>query len=192
VVSLFTLFKKAKVEADFISVVSGLPRSGTSMMMQVLEAGGIHAVTDNVRQADSDNKALSRGNQACLHNAEGRAVKVISTLLRYLSKKKKYKIIFMHRDLDEVLASQKKMLINLNSTSEKNNDDELIQHYKQHIERILTWLSKQENIDVLQLNYVDLLNNKNKHINDLISFLNLKLNKKKMASVIDVSMQHHS
>ncbi len=105
-----------------IVVVSGLPRSGTSMMMKMLEQGGLQVVTDSLRTADDDNpkgyyefetvKQMPSGQTAWLDGAQGKVVKVISALLEYLPSKYHYKVIFMERAIGEVLASQKKMLDN--------------------------------------------------------------------------------
>ena len=105
-----------------IVVVSGLPRSGTSMMMQMLQAGGLEIVTDAVRTPDDEQpKGLSRarGGQgprqgtppAWLGGARGKAVKIVSSLVRWLPETNNYQVIFMQRNLDEVIASQNKMLI---------------------------------------------------------------------------------
>src|SRR5436853_6777630 len=105
-----------------IVVVSGLPRSGTSLMMQLLDAGGIPIVTDNVRAPDTDNprgycefervKSLKR-DASWLPGIRGKAVKMVSQLLYDLPANEKYKVIFMECDLHEVVASQEKMLIRL-------------------------------------------------------------------------------
>ena len=103
-----------------ITIVSGLPRSGTSMMMKMLEAGGIPPLTDEIRTADTDNpkgyyefervKKMDKGDTAWLENAQGKSVKVISALLKHLPSDYRYRVIFMRRDMSEILASQKKML----------------------------------------------------------------------------------
>jgi hypothetical protein len=105
-----------------IVVVSGLPRSGTSMMMRMLEAGGVAPLEDGIRGADVSNpkgyfefepvKDLdrARGDVTWLPEARGRAVKIISFLLTWLPEDFNYQVIFMQRDLDEVLASQQQML----------------------------------------------------------------------------------
>ena len=103
---------------ETIYVVSGLPRSGTSMMMRMLEAGGMELVVDNIRTADEDNpkgyyedervKDLAEAeNTRWLREARGKVIKVVSSLLNYLPKNNNYKVVFMRRHLDEVLASQK-------------------------------------------------------------------------------------
>ena len=106
-----------------VTVVSGLPRSGTSMMMKMLEAGGMAPVTDGVRAADEDNpqgyfefeavKRLGKDEPGWLNQVGGRAVKIISRLLCELPPGHSYRVLFMHRDLDEVLSSQRQMLIKI-------------------------------------------------------------------------------
>src|SRR3954447_12968927 len=104
-----------------VIVVSGLPRSGTSLMMNMLQAGGVPIVTDAQRIADDDNpkgyfelervKQMGRGDVDWVGDSHGKAVKVISYLLKNLPPTSSYKVLFMRRRLPEVLASQKKMLI---------------------------------------------------------------------------------
>src|SRR5947209_18564630 len=105
-----------------IVIVSGLPRSGTSLMMQMLEAGGLEVVTDGIRAADTDNPRgyyefervkKIKTDAAWLPGARGKAVKMVSQLLYDLPAGEAYRILFMDRDLDEVLASQEKMLARL-------------------------------------------------------------------------------
>lgn len=104
-----------------VVVVSGLPRSGTSMAMKMLEAGGVAVVTDGARAADIDNpkgyfeddrvlELAETADKSWLRHARGRAVKIISYLLRHLPKDNNYQVLLMRRDIDEVLASQAKML----------------------------------------------------------------------------------
>src|SRR5262245_6505245 len=104
-----------------VAVVSGLPRSGTSMMMKMLEAGGLTPYTDGERSADIDNpegyyefervKDLERDpDKSWVRGARGKALKVISFLLRHLPGENRYRIVYMRRHLDEVLKSQDKML----------------------------------------------------------------------------------
>ena len=112
---------KPKETPDPIIVVSGLPRSGTSMMMGMLEAGGLELVVDGIRAADEDNprgyyelervKDLAKAeDKSWLITLQGKGVKVISLLLQHLPEAYNYKIIFMRRSIAEVLDSQSKML----------------------------------------------------------------------------------
>src|SRR5262249_30630691 len=105
--------------APDIIIVSGLPRSGTSLMMQMLDGGGVPVLTDNIRAADTDNprgyyefepvKATKR-DATWLPAARGKAVKMVSQLLYHLPPGETYRVLFLERDLEEVLASQEKML----------------------------------------------------------------------------------
>lgn len=104
---------------EYITIVSGLPRSGTSMLMKMLAAGGLPPLTDGIREADADNpggyyefekvKQLEK-DTTWLESAKGKAVKVISQLLDQLPLHKSYKIVFALRQMDEILASQRAML----------------------------------------------------------------------------------
>ena len=106
-----------------IIIVSGLPRCGTSLMMQMLVQGGFEAVTDHIRAADTDNprgyyelekvKKLKE-DASWLPETRGKVVKMVSQLLFDLPAGERYRVIFMQRDLDEMLASQEKMLERLN------------------------------------------------------------------------------
>src|SRR5438477_21255 len=118
------------VNTDVV-IVSGLPRSGTSLMMQVLEAGGIEVVTDNQRVADTDNprgyRELERVKKikedaSWLPEVRGKAVKMVSQLLYHLPPTERYFVLFMERDLDEVLASQEKMLARLGQPAAPRDD----------------------------------------------------------------------
>ena len=127
------LFKSE--EAQFITVVSGLPRSGTSMMMKMLEAGGILPIIDNIRTADEDNpkgyyefervKAIDKGDTEWVADAQGKSVKVISALLKHLPSDHQYRVIFIRRHMDEILASQRKMLLRRGEDPDKMDDAEM-------------------------------------------------------------------
>ena len=134
---------------QFITVVSGLPRSGTSMMMQMLHAGGHPCLTDDRREADADNprgyfeydkvKQL-RTDCSWLPEATGKAVKIIAQLLSVLPTELDYKIIFMRRELDEVIASQNRMLDRQGRGGSDLSDERLRELFDQqlrHLEKLL-------------------------------------------------------
>ena len=109
-----------------IIIVSGLPRCGTSLMMQMLVQGGFEAVTDHIRTADTDNPRgyyelekvkKIKEDASWLPETRGKVVKMVSQLLFDLPASERYRVIFMQRDLDEMLASQEKMLERLNRPS---------------------------------------------------------------------------
>ncbi len=134
-----------------ITIVTGLPRSGTSLMMKMLEVGGIPPLTDRARVADEDNpkgyyefervKKLPQ-DTSWLPEAEGKAVKMVSMLLYDLPKDRAYKIIFMRRQMEEILASQKKMLLRRNKDMIVN-DAEMRELFTGHLKNITGWHSNQ-------------------------------------------------
>lgn len=199
------IFNHRKPTKGYITVVSGLPRSGTSMMMQILKAGGLSPVSDEIRSADISNtngyfeheavKALAHGNIECLLNADGRAIKIISSLLKFLPLERQYKVIFMHRDINEVVESQTKMLLALNKPSDNDNDEQIKSLYLKHINNIKKWIEHQSNIEVLHLNYDEMLNEPEINTHRILDFLNLTLNSKKtfseMIDCVQSGMRHN-
>jgi len=141
--SLLEIFKKYRGGRDII-IVSGLPRSGTSLMMKMLEAGGLSPFTDNIRKADEDNpkgyyefervKQLTKADSAWLADAQGKVIKIISAFLQHLPSIYVYRILFMQRAMPEILASQKKMLINrredTDTASDRGNGRNLSETFK--------------------------------------------------------------
>ncbi len=185
-------------EPEFITVVSGLPRSGTSMMMKMLAAGGMYILTDNARIPDDDNprgyyelekvKALKDGETKWLSEAQGKAVKIISALLQHLPSQYQYKIIFMRRDLDEILASQKQMLVRRGEATDKIDDDTLGGLFQKHLLQVEKWISQQSNIGVTYINYNDILRNPEIDIQKVVQFLDMSLDKSLMLGVPDSNL----
>ena len=182
---------------DFITIVSGLPRSGTSMMMKMLEAGGMEILTDKIREADDDNpqgyyefervKKLKE-DQAWLEDARGKAVKVISALLKDLPPGYNYKVIFMRRKLEEVLASQKQMLVRRGEPTDRVSDERLRQLFQKHLQRVAVWLDEQPNFAVIYVDYNEVLDDPVVHVNRINQFLGNTLDVEKMAGVVDKSL----
>lgn len=147
---------------DFITVVSGLPRSGTSLMMQMLHAGGLPTLSDGLRTADANNprgyfefdpvKRL-RSDNGWLPQARGHAVKIIHLLLRELrlDGSLQYRIVFMQRPMAEVLASQRAMLLRDGKASA--DAAVLKQAFEKQLEQIDTWLAEQAHVVVMQVPY---------------------------------------
>jgi hypothetical protein len=173
-------------------VVSGLPRSGTSMMMKMLQAGGLELVTDSIRNADDDNpngyfefervKQMSAGDRTWLDKAGGKVVKVISALLEHLPSDRSYKIIFMEREIKEVLASQKKMLDHRKETS-TISDDEMSEQYRAHLKAVKPWLARQPHMEVLYVGYNTMMSDPEPLCQHVIEFLGLPLDLSKMLAV---------
>jgi len=178
-----------------IVVVSGLPRSGTSLMMQMLNQGGIEVMTDNVRTADADNprgyyelEAVKRIKQdsAWLAAARGKAFKAVSQLLYDFPDNERFRIVFMERDLDEMLRSQEKMLVRLGRTPAPA--DKMKQSYKIHLERLHTWMGNQSHMEVLLVHYNDLMRNPKEQTQRVNVFLGGALNLDRMLSVVDLNL----
>lgn len=194
---LLQFFQKSDQD-QFITVVSGLPRSGTSMMMKMLAAGGLPPLTDHQRTADEDNpkgyfefervKKLPEGDHAWLQDARGKVVKVISALLEHLPGEYNYRVIFMQRKMEEVLASQKQMLVRADKPTDKVSDEDLAAMYARHLASVQTWLAARPNFRVLYVDYNDLLIRPEMHIPQINRFLGGHLDADKMANVVDPSL----
>ena len=182
----------APAQAAPIIVVSGLPRSGTSMMMKMLSEGGLEVVTDAVRAADEDNpngyfefepvKQLTAGEAAWLNGAEGKLVKVISALLEYLPADRQYKVIFMEREIKEILASQQKMLQRRNEVS-RTTDEELTAQFREHLKAIKYWLARQPNMTVMYVDYNRLMADPDAYCQPVADFVALPLDVERMRKV---------
>jgi hypothetical protein len=175
-----------------IIIVSGLPRSGTSLMMQMLDQGGIEAVTDNVRTADTDNPRgyyEFEGVKKIKHDAawlsliRGKAVKMVSQLLYDLPLCERYRIIFMERDLEEMLVSQEKMLQRLGRPAAPR--EEIKRAFTLHLERLHEWLARQPNMHVLRVSYNALLQHPPEQARLVAEFLCGKVDLERMVNSVD-------
>lgn len=181
-----------------IVVVSGLPRSGTSMMMKMLEAGGIPPLTDKIRTADKDNpkgyyefervKKMDKGDTEWLPQAEGKVVKVISALLAHLPDGYHYKIIFMQRHMPEILASQRKMLVHRGEDAENMDDERMAELFAKHLRAVEQQMAQQENVDVLYVHYSDALQDPQTAAERVVEFLGKDLDVERMVSVVDPNL----
>ena len=182
---------------EFITIVSGLPRSGTSMMMRMLEAGGMPILTDSVRQADADNpngyyefepvKQLNR-DTSWLANAYGKAVKMVYLLLYDLPRNHEYRVIFMRRKLAEVIASQEAMLRRQGKKGDTSDDTQLSRLFHNHLQKLDAWIQNQENFSVLYVSYNEILNSPERIVMDIDRFLGHRLDTQAMAKVLDPSL----
>lgn len=183
-----------------IVVVSGLPRSGTSMAMKMLQAGGLEVITDGRREADESNpqgyfeleavKLLdNNGSTAWLKEARGKAVKIISLLLTWLPEDNDYRVVFMRRDLREVLASQNKMLIQrAQPPGTPEEDDRLRQQYEAHLAKVQRFLSSRGCFSVLPVEYRSAIERPREAAARINEFLGGRLDVDRMAKVGDLSL----
>jgi len=189
-------FKRKKENIkDRIVVVSGLPRSGTSMMIKMLEAGGIVILTDHERKADEDNpkgyfeyervKKLKDGDVDWLPQAKGKVVKIIAALVTHLPHSYEYDVIFMRRAIPEILASQRQMLIRRGEDPDKVEDEVLAVLFEKHLAQVIDWAKKQKNVRFIEVDYNDMLKDPDPLIRNINRFFGNRLDANQMASVID-------
>jgi hypothetical protein len=180
-----------------IVVVSGLPRSGTSMAMKMLEAGGLRVVTDGLRTADEDNpkgyyedervKRLHKEeDKAWLRDARGKVIKIISFLLKSLPAEHNYQVILMHRNLREIVASQNKMLARRGERNDTPDDRALALLEEQVRDARFFW--RRPHFEVLELHYKEALADPRAQARRIAAFLDRPLDVEKMAAVVDAQL----
>ncbi len=163
-------------------------------MMQMLSAGGMPVLTDGLRSADTNNprgyfeldsvKSLSK-NQDVIRQAEGKVVKVISALLSSLPKEFEYRVIFMCRPLEEVVASQNRMLERLGKQIPPTPTAAVITAFEEHLKKIKLWLSQQSNVQVLYIDYLSVLQTPKEQANKICTFLGGELDVTAMIGQIE-------
>jgi hypothetical protein len=175
-----------------VVVVSGLPRSGTSMMMRMLEAGGIPVLVDNLREADEDNPngyyefegvKKVREDTSWLQDARGKAVKMVYRLLYDLPGDADYRVIFMTRKLEEVIASQNTMLQRNGKGSDDLSGEQLADIYSKQLLQARAWLDSRPNFEVLYVDYGEALNETQRVADEINQFLYGVLNTNAMIEV---------
>jgi hypothetical protein len=182
---------------EIITIVSGLPRSGTSMMMKMLEAGGMAVLTDNLRTADEDNpkgyyefegvKQIAQ-DRSWLPEARGKVVKIISEFLKHLPPDYRYKVIFMRRKIEETLASQRQMLIHRGEPTDEVSDEKMAELFRRYLVQLDAWLKTQPNIELLYVNYSEIVADPAGQIKLINQFLGNTLNADAMSRVVDSSL----
>ncbi len=182
---------------DSVTVVSGLPRSGTSMMMRMLGQGGLELVTDTLRRADDDNplgyfelekvKGLKK-DSAWLINCKGKAVKIISNLLYFMPMELNFKVIFLERDLVEVLTSQRKMLSRQGVESDGISDDILAVKFAAHLRHVKDWIKTKSNMECLTVHYASIMADPKINAKKVKDFLGRELSVDAMVSAVDSSL----
>ena len=178
-----------------ITIVSGLPRSGTSLMMSMLKHGGLELLVDHIRKADDDNpkgyfefervKKLPEGDYEWLASADGKVVKIVSYFLDKLPSNFQYKVVFVEREISEILKSQKKMMINRGEKIDDEEDNMMRKYFENHLRTIKKWLSEQSNFEVKYTSYNQIMKNPDKYATEINDFFDNSLDVQKMSKVID-------
>jgi len=178
-----------------IIIVSGLPRSGTSMMMKMLDAAGIAIMTDAVRTADIDNpkgyfeyervKDLEKDpDRGWVRDGRGKALKVISWLLKDLPDDNAYQIVFMRRDIDEVLASQNKMIAN-RGEQDTTDDESMAEAYRNHLAAVRIMGRKKANWSIVEIRYDEAVREPAKVARTVNAFLGGRYDERRMVEAVD-------
>jgi hypothetical protein len=177
-----------------VIIVSGLPRSGTSLMMQMLAAGGLPVLSDGKRKADTDNpkgyleweriKQLPK-EPGIIAEAEGKVVKVISQLLLSLPAGHEYRVIFMQRPLPEVMKSQEEML-RRRGTYDSAADTSPIEHaFQRHLIEVNRWLAGKPGVQVMRVHYHRVLREAKTVAEEVAQFLGVPLDIAAMSQQVD-------
>jgi len=180
-------------------LVSGLPRSGTSMLMQMLEKGGMPIVTDQLRTPDEDNpkgyhelervKELDKTtDKGWLKAHRGQVIKIISFLLQDLPLNMNYKVLFMRRNLDEVLRSQNKMLERNGAKEAGAPDEKMRKNYDMHLRKVFYRLNRSPHFQTLYLDYADVVANPQHETTRICKFLGRNLARQAMAEAVEAGL----
>ena len=184
----------SSVRPAFVTVVTGVPRSGTSLVMQMLAAGGMEILSDGVRAPDEDNprgyleyepaKALAR-DASWLGEAEGRALKVVHSLAPLLPPGRDYRVVLVRRDLREVVASQQRMLERLGKTPEPLPAERLMAVYGAGLDDVERWARERQGVELLPVAYADIVGDPGRAAGALARFLGGELVAAAMAAAVD-------
>jgi hypothetical protein len=164
-------------------------------MMQMLDRGGLGVITDNIRTADTDNprgyyelEQVKRIKEdvSWLPATRGTAFKMVSQLLYELPANEKYRVIFMERDLDEMILSQEKMLARLGKPSAPA--DLIKDHFTKHLAKLRDWLASQRNLQVIYVRYSDLVEHPEVEARRVSEFLDGRVDPSLMAQSVDPSL----
>jgi hypothetical protein len=180
-----------------ITIVSGLPRSGTSLMMQMLDAGGLPVLSDGERKPDPDNpkgyleweriKQLPK-DPSLIAEAEGKVVKVISQLILSLPLGHDYRIVFMQRPLPEVLKSQDEMLRRRGSADLIGDNSAVEELFQRHLIELNKWLAGKNNMQVARVHYHRVLREPKAVAEEIAAFLQVPLDVEAMVRQVDGSL----
>lgn len=183
-----------QAQADYLAIVSGLPRSGTSMMMQMLDHGGIPALTDNIRTADEDNPKgyyefepvkKTKEDASWLKGAPGKVVKMVHLLLLDLPETHDYRVVFMRRHLDEVVKSQNVMLERNQKGVGDLPAEKIKQVFQMQIDKVFQFVRSRKNFRMMEVSYNDVMTAPGPVIDRLNVFFDGRLNTDAMRAVVD-------
>ncbi|MFQ5461506.1 MAG: sulfotransferase domain-containing protein [Phycisphaerae bacterium] len=185
------------VKDELITIVSGLPRSGTSMMMSMIAAGGIPPLVDGKRTADKDNPKGYYEFEPVKHTAKdaswvdqagGKVVKVIHTLLLSLPLDRRYRVVFMLRDLSEVVRSQDEMLRRSGKPSSPHANEQIKAFYAAQLDQVKQFLKDKDCFEVLYVPYGEIIESSGRWVDAVNLFLGESLDVDAMRAVVDPTL----
>jgi hypothetical protein len=198
---MLEFFKRTfrKQQGEPIVVVSGLPRSGTSMLMNMLDAGGMEIMTDSERTADIDNpkgyfeyervKDLEKEtDKSYIREGRGKVLKVISFLIKDLPDDNDYRVVFMRRNLDEVLASQNKMIQRLGTEDSAAAEEAMKEAYRNDIVRTRLLCKNRPNFELIEINYRNTIEDPASTAHSVNAFVGGHLDETAMREAVDSSL----
>jgi hypothetical protein len=183
---------------DFVTVVTGVPRSGTSLVMQMLAAGGIEPLTDGLRLPDDDNPRgyfeleavkRTRRDASWVREAVGRSVKVIHALVTALPADRAYRLIWVHRPFEEVIASQRAMLARHGAGDDVLAPERLAEIFRAQVQEAERWVAAQPGFASLAIDYHAVLDDPRAAAQSVDRFLGGGLDCRAMAGVVDAGLQ---
>ena len=186
-----------EIKRDYVILVSGLPRTGTSMTMKAIHAGGIEPIVDNIRKADEDNPKgyyefepvkKTKEDASWLNDAPGKVVKIVYRLLYDLPAEFQYRVVFMRRDIKEVLASQNKMLERSGKSGGGISDEQMEALFAAELAKCEKWLAEQPNFSILSVVHRDMINDAATQVQKINDFLDGGLDTEAMASTVDPAL----
>ena len=185
---------------EYVTIVSGMPRSGTSLAMQMLSAGGMPLLTDDHRAADVHNprgyfeyepaKRLA-ADSSWVKAAQGRAVKIIYRLLHHLPSDIDYRIVFLERDLVEVFESQQDMLRSKNHPAALQDRERILSALAAELMETKQWMSHRANMQVLAVPFADVIANPTNWAHEISRFLD-GLDESAMAAAVEPALYRHT
>lgn len=181
-------------QRDYLTIVSGLPRSGTSMMMRMIEQGGMPVLVDHLRTADDDNPngyyefepvKKTKQDPSWVPGGVGKVVKMVHLLLLDLPLDFQYRVVFMRRHLDEVVKSQNVMLERHGDTTDDLPRERLIDIYRLQIKKVADYVDQHsDQFEMIEIDYNEMLRNPRPQaemVSDLVDGLDLEA----MIEVVD-------
>jgi len=187
----------ATTQRDYLIIVSGLPRSGTSMMMQMIDRGGISALTDHIREADEDNPKgyyefepvkRTKKDPSWLKDAPGKVVKMVHLLLLDMPTDCKYRVVFMKRHIQEVVASQNIMLERQGKSTGDLEEQKIIEMFEAQIAKVDAYMAENPNFETLYVNYNEVLSDPGPSVQAVNAFLGGDLDTNAMMAVVDPNL----